>query len=348
MPPQPPRRRELKRRGAYARLSLSTPRDRNRVLDLRNVIRDSRYRASSRAVYNRHAEQYVAFCRDYGLDPWPCTYDTLSVFFTFHLSAGLSVTSLPSIQSALKAENRSQRFDWLSPLDKDLMRDFMTGAQKAFPRSPRRKLPITLDILTRLTQQVLRATPPLSASSLRFLAMAWVAHDALLRFSELLQLEAKDVVWNHDDGTVALILRQTKTSTDPQVVHLVDYGEFSGYRIFAHYWNLHRFHEQPGTARLFTDSRGSSPYVFKNSFLRLLEYYLERAGVPEPRRYSGHSFRSGGATDLWDARVSPRLIQLIGRWRSEAFWIYVRDHPTERAMEAATAFRRRLRELYNI
>ena len=44
-----------------------------------------------------------------------------------------------------------------------------------------------------------------------------------------------------------------------------------------------------------------------------------------PRLFSGHSLRAGGATDLFALRVPYGIIKRLGRWKSEAFLIYYRD-----------------------
>jgi len=42
-------------------------------------------------------------------------------------------------------------------------------------------------------------------------------------------------------------------------------------------------------------------------------------------RYSGHSLRAGGATDLFVARVPYAVIKKAGRWLSDACLLYYRD-----------------------
>jgi hypothetical protein len=41
--------------------------------------------------------------------------------------------------------------------------------------------------------------------------------------------------------------------------------------------------------------------------------------------YSGHSFRAGGATDLFTSRVPYNIIKKFGRWKSDAALKYYRD-----------------------
>jgi hypothetical protein len=57
-------------------------------------------------------------------------------------------------------------------------------------------------------------------------------------------------------------------------------------------------------------------------------------------KFSGHSFRAGGATDLYHWKCRPFVLQLQGRWKSDTFWIYVRDRPHIRQEEVGKAFAR--------
>ena len=55
-------------------------------------------------------------------------------------------------------------------------------------------------------------------------------------------------------------------------------------------------------------------------------------------QYSGHSFRAGGATDLFEGDAPPRVIQLAGRWKSDAYWLNVRDDWLSQAQRRGVAF----------
>jgi len=68
---------------------------------------------------------------------------------------------------------------------------------------------------------------------------------------------------------------------------------------------------------LFVHANGTIPT--KAWFLRILQYKLPNS--------SGKSLRRGGATAMAQAGASPQQIQEAGRWSSEAWKIYVRDHP---------------------
>ena len=55
-----------------------------------------------------------------------------------------------------------------------------------------------------------------------------------------------------------------------------------------------------------------------------------------PERFSSHSFRKGGAVSLQESRVEDSLVRRMGRWKSDAFHLYVRD-PAPDTLIAASA-----------
>jgi hypothetical protein len=67
----------------------------------------------------------------------------------------------------------------------------------------------------------------------------------------------------------------------------------------------------------------------------LTTYLPENAG----ERHSGFSFRAGGATDLFEsATCKEETIKRQGRWKSEAFRLYIRHHPHPIVEEVRVAF----------
>lgn len=80
--------------------------------------------------------------------------------------------------------------------------------------------------------------------------------------------------------------------------------------------------------------------LFRDTFVAAIRLPLERAGCG--RGIHGHSFRIGGATLLAAAGVPEHVIKLAGRWQSNAFLVYVRQHyrfiPQTVAVAAALPF----------
>ena len=56
-------------------------------------------------------------------------------------------------------------------------------------------------------------------------------------------------------------------------------------------------------------------------------WFIRRLWLHFPSDVAGHSLRAGGATALAQAGIPPHIIQAIGRWASDTFQIYIRQHP---------------------
>ena len=57
------------------------------------------------------------------------------------------------------------------------------------------------------------------------------------------------------------------------------------------------------------------------------QFFISRHRQFFNRDVAGQSMRAGGATSLAENGVPPSLIQLIGRWTSDAFFIYIHKSP---------------------
>lgn len=73
----------------------------------------------------------------------------------------------------------------------------------------------------------------------------------------------------------------------------------------------------------------SSPFLFitSNGSQPTRSWFLKRFHQIFDKSKSGHSMRSGGASALAQAGLPHEHIQDVGRWSSEAFKTYIRDHP---------------------
>jgi integrase len=154
-----------------------------------------------------------------------------------------------------------------------------------------------------------------------------------------------DLRWDSADrssGSLRIKTSKANQFGEAEWVPFEDFGESSAAGLLRAY--VERFHidQGPASSPLFpafpsisTCSRAISHEAFTRRFRRL----LDKAGLPASG-FTGHSFRSGGATDLFNGRCRPHTIRLQGRWLSDAIWIYVRDCPEHRRMEVAAAFQR--------
>lgn len=100
-------------------------------------------------------------------------------------------------------------------------------------------------------------------------------------------------------------------------------------------------HAMEADRPLFPDIRSGKAYkraTPKKCFIEWVRDLLAKAGY-DPSKFSGHSFRAGGATDLYAGGANPRTIKLSGRWASEAYVLYLRDHPVDTAWTIADCFK---------
>ncbi len=81
-------------------------------------------------------------------------------------------------------------------------------------------------------------------------------------------------------------------------------------------------------------------------FRKLIKLAVASIGL-DPSKFSGHSLRSGGATDLFEARVPYHIIKKMGRWKSDAAMRYYRSE--EDVLKAVRkAFNRMCKKVYKI
>ena len=80
-----------------------------------------------------------------------------------------------------------------------------------------------------------------------------------------------------------------------------------------------------------------------SQFTRKLRKCLSKAGF-EAKKYSSHSFRSGGATWAHRSGVPGEIIQLLGGWKSDVYKQYL-DLPRESRRAAALLMKRKILKL---
>lgn len=91
-----------------------------------------------------------------------------------------------------------------------------------------------------------------------------------------------------------------------------------------------RLNGAPASAPLYTYYRNSKAYKISNTHIGHLLKHVAAAlqphtGVP-PGKITPRSLRSGGATALLNAHADDNSIRLLGRWKSDAMFVYLRTH----------------------
>lgn len=167
---------------------------------------------------------------------------------------------------------------------------------------------------------------------LQTITMFAVAHDGLLRAGELLsERKCQHVLWHSDDEGFDLLLDRTKTNlSGPSImVSFRDYsGEFTAVKLLRKWFELCLLWNKSSTvlfpSRQFNGDFNWSKTMSYGSLLSRVKHQCHRVGL-DAKYYGCHSFRAGGATDLFVARVPYHIIKRMGRWKSDAAMIYYRD-----------------------
>lgn len=332
---------------AFQAIDYSREDNRRQLYEFLDLLGADTLAPGTRSNYDRHRSNYEYICQNLQYQAWPPSFECLRAYLGHHIYTGHSVNSFPQMISALRHYHYRHPLyhdqPFLSQYDACRLKDFTRSVRRHFPTQVKRKRPLTLDILG----QILLISDTSSPQTQMFLTMAFICHNALLRFSELLKLTLSDVFFDHRAGVVRLRLVNTKAAPGMvQMVTLCPLGEVSGASLLAAYWAGKQLHLRPGTNRLFQLDTPVSDRRFKDLFVdRWLRRQLSRLGLVGGE-FSGHSFRSGGATDMFRQRLPAQLIKQAGRWRSDVYMLYCRDHPDTAAEIVQTAFDRIIGEAF--
>jgi hypothetical protein len=259
---------------------------------------------------------------------------------------GGSTKSVQHIMSSLKVFSYYIGTEWLSVDASYRVSQVIKLLEFADTTPVRQVRPITLSMINRIVA-LMDLNRPLEL----MIAMTMtLCHNSLMRSGELLSgLIVSDFEWDWQACSVTVDLSRTKAHLKggSERVRIVDYPGHSAFKLLREWftmWNLWECvdaHVIPRVSKL--GQSGGVEFDFSLSataawWKLVISEYLVKIGV-DPTFYSGHSFRAGGATDLFVARVPYPYIKKMGRWRSDAALKYFRDD-FEVADAVAAAFGR--------
>ena len=255
--------------------------------------------------------------------------------FVSHLAQeGLSHTTIKVYLSAVRYQHITAGFynefaSHLTPKLEMVLKGIKKDTASRQNTPPR--LPVTLDIMTRLKAVLL--SKPLDYTNIMPWATCCVAFFGFLRCSEFTvpsqvdyqpdtHLSLSDVaIDNKDTPTlVQLTLKQSKTDPFRQGVQIClgkTDKDICPINALLPYLAIRG--ARPGPLFIQTDGA----YLTRQHFSSLLTSTLHSAGI-EDKRYTTHSFRIGAATSAKEAGISDVHVKMLGRWKSNAYQLYVR------------------------
>jgi integrase len=280
--------------------------------------------------------QWEEFCWAFARQPAYPVYDFLLGPFLVQWADRNHSSKVQWLVSAIKCEALEAHGQDFDAYLKRYIARVRRGLEKLYAPVVKRKMPMTLDRLEATLHTFDLGDP----WDLQLLTMAYVAHDGLLRACELVNLRWEDVTME-EDGTVRLTIRESKVSMVAEEAVFSPYErygvDFCGATLLKWYME-HRASTGPARPSGWVFPSATRAKLPKTRFVAAFQAKLVRAALPGHDDFSGHSFRAGGATDLFDGGAPSRIVQLCGRWRSEAYLLYIRDHWFSRSHAAAQAF----------
>ena len=296
------------------------------------------YAQSTRQTYTSFRDTYLRFCIYFGYTPVPA--DNLTIWrYTAFLSRSVSSVSIPGYLSVVRILHLEASLP--NPIgDNWILDTILRGIKRDHPVSRVQKLPITPDIL-RLIHSHIDLSSPIDVA---FWSACLIAFFGFLRKSSLLPksrditsapvLSRKDVSFS--DSGALLSIRHTKTIQFCERILQIPIIRISNSILcpvtaLEKLMSLSLGKQIPDVAPLFSYpvSDYQHDWITHSVFVSKLRSVLSSCGL-QASKFSGHSFRRGGATFAFTCGVPAELIKMHGDWRSSAYLRYISPSLTDR------------------
>jgi hypothetical protein len=216
-----------------------------------------------------------------------------------------------------------------NPLQNWLMQSVLKGIKRLNGVPAKKKLPITIEIMCAIHSKL----DMHSAENRAFWAAATVGFFSFLRKASLLPRSSEGgykCVLRKDikciQGGAVLTVRHTKTIQNQERTLSIPLPRIMGSPlcpVSSVEQMLMDAKEVSLELPLFTFLINNKAVLLTHAmFVKQLKLVLAQCGL-DTAKYSGHSFRRGGATFAFSCNVPPLLIKLQGDWRSEAYQGYI-------------------------
>ena len=297
--------------------------------------------SSTMATYSAGKRRYLQFCGRAKLPALPATETTITLFVSHLATIDISHSSIKVYLSAVRhmhvMEGLHNEFNQLLTPRLHLT---LRGIKKkqAATRPPRRRLPITINILHRIRYYLSTKTP--SYSNTMLWAMCCLAFFGFLRVSEFTipsedsydpttHLSLQDIRIDNRDSPRLLQVSIKQSKTDPfrrGIQLYLGATDSTVCPIKAMLSYLAARGSQAGPLFVTEQGRGITRQMFSSALNTLLTQLKL-----DCKSYNTHSFRIGAATSATQAMIPDSQIKMLGRWQSNAYQCYIRTPREELA-----------------
>ena len=271
--------------------------------------------------------KYLEFCIYFGLVAFPATEQVISWFAQKVANTVKSARTVASAVSSVKKLHLILKFH-IRGFKDYLLRITLMGIGRGCSHVSQQAQPITPDILSKIYGKL--------DLSLKEDALFWLCcimgffllfrksnllPDTLRGFDPSKQLRWEDLVYTGHNIIVGI--RWSKTDQFGRELKTYPLPVIPGSFLcpLNAIRNVLKFTGCKGTDHIF--ARGDGTSLTYRQFQNRLRGVLAAVGVSNPKDFSSHSFRRGGATFAYLCGVPTEIIKLLGNWKSDCYLKYI-------------------------
>lgn len=281
----------------------------------------------TRQGYTTAISSYNLYCVMQGVKAWPASEAVLVEWVTgrvFGSSIPKQGQIKPNTLQGYLSALRSWHVDHNLPIEvfsSPRINRVLNGGRFLFPHARKERLPITKDILEKIT-----AVTPISIKELNVDAAFKVAWAGFFRMGEITYTDAEvqstifvstklirsDITFSDGNQHAILRLKRSKTDVYHTGVEIILAATQDTTCPVTALQVLFNQDPQPGSAPLFRLTNKSAAFPRK-PVLNILQKRLLYHNLNSPQKYTGHSFRKKAAQHAHDNGMLEQHIQKLGR-----------------------------------
>ena len=264
---------------------------------------------NTRRAYRAAWTDFAEWCVLRHLDPLPAAPETVALYLT-DLSASRRVSTLQQRLNAIAKAHRASGFE---PPGRDArVRAVWSGIRRSRGTAQQGKAPLVTADLRRLISH-LDSGP----GAVRDRALLLLGYAGAFRRSELVALDAEDVLWAQEGLRVSLHRSKTDQEAAGEIVGIPYGSHLETCPVRALQAWLQASAITAGPLFRAVDRHGNIGIrrLGDRAVALVVQRACARAGL-DPRAYGGHSLRAGLATAAAEAGVAERVIIRQTRHRS--------------------------------
>lgn len=290
---------------------------------------------STQKLYNSAKRRYHKFCMANKFSPLPASELILCRFVSFLANEKLCHSTIKSYLSGVRHLHIAEGFGDPKISDMSKLEQVLKGVKSTRAKGLNRlvRMPMTPDLLRKLKGVWEREEEGQRGDGRMLWAAAALCFFAFLRSGELTvpsdtaydegaHLSFQDVAADSLVNPRSLRVRIKASKTDPFRLGVDVYVGRTECDLCPVAAVLTYMTERgPGPGPLFMCRNGKP--LTRARFVARVKQALTAAGINHAN-YSGHSFRSGAATTAAKQGISDSTIQMLGRWKSDAYKLYIK------------------------